>query len=80
MLVLQTCNLFSRGLELADSTLTKSKQNENNETLSNDEANSIGDLNNTFNAIKGEIGKVIIGQEEAIEKCLLDCSRKVTLC
>ena len=68
MLVLQTCNLFYRGLEIAVSTLTKSNENENIETLSNDEANSIGDLNNTFNAIKGEIGKVIFGQEEAIEK------------
>ena len=44
------------------------------ESLSNNDVESIGDLNNTFTAIKEELGKVIIGQDEAIEKmfiCLL---------
>jgi MoxR-like ATPase len=41
------------------------------EVLSENDVQSISDLKDTFSAIKNELGKVIIGQEDAIERIFL---------
>ena len=51
--------------------VNKTPSNKKKEALSENDVQSISDLKNTFSAIKNELGKVIIGQEEAIERIFL---------
>ena len=52
------------------------------EVLSENDVQSISDLKDTFSAIKNELGKVIIGQEDAIERiflCMLSKGRSLLM-
>ena len=51
--------------------VSKTPPNKKTEVLSENDVQSISDLKDTFSAIKNELGKVIIGQEDAIERIFL---------
>ena len=52
--------------------VTKTKKTEKNAlSLNYDEVKSLQDLQYSFESIKKEIGRVIIGQEDAIEKIFI---------
>ena len=51
--------------------VSKTLPNKKTEVLSENDVQSISDLKDTFSAIKNELGKVIIGQEDAIERIFL---------
>ena len=51
--------------------VSKTLPNKKTEVLSENDVQSISDLKDTFTAIKNELGKVIIGQEDAIERIFL---------
>ena len=51
--------------------VSKTLPNKKSEVLSENDVQSISDLKDTFTAIKNELGKVIIGQEDAIERIFL---------
>jgi len=51
--------------------VSKTPPNKKTEVLSENDVKSISDLKDTFSAIKNELGKVIIGQEDAIEQIFL---------
>ena len=51
--------------------VSKTPTNKKSEVLSENDVQSISDLKDTFSAIKNELGKVIIGQEDAIERIFL---------
>lgn len=51
--------------------VSKTLPNKKKEVLSENDVQSISDLKDTFTAIKNELGKVIIGQEDAIERIFL---------
>ena len=51
--------------------VSKTPPNKKIEVLSENDVQSISDLKDTFSAIKNELGKVIIGQEDAIERIFL---------
>ena len=52
--------------------VTKTKKTEKNAlSLNDDEVKSLQDLQYSFESIKKEIGRVIIGQEDAIEKIFI---------
>ena len=54
-----------------NSMVSKTPPNKKTEVLSENDVKSISDLKDTFSAIKNELGKVIIGQEDAIEQIFL---------
>ena len=47
-------------------------------SLNDDEVSALKDLQHSYESIKNEIGKVIIGQNEAIEKSSFACSLRDT--
>ena len=51
--------------------VSKTPPNKKTEALSENDVKSIRDLKDTFSAIKNELGKVIIGQEDAVEQIFL---------
>lgn len=51
--------------------VSKSPPNKKTEVFSENDVQSISELKDTFSAIKNELGKVIIGQEDAIEQIFL---------
>ena len=51
--------------------VSKTPPNKKTEVLSENDVKSISDLKDTFSAIKNELGKVIIGQEDAVEQIFL---------
>jgi MoxR-like ATPase len=51
--------------------VSKTPPNKKTEALSENDVKSISDLKDTFSAIKNELGKVIIGQEDAVEQIFL---------
>jgi MoxR-like ATPase len=51
--------------------VSKTLPNKKTEVLSENDVKSISDLKDTFSAIKNELGKVIIGQEDAVEQIFL---------
>lgn len=51
--------------------VSKTLPNKKSEVLSENDVQSISDLKDTFTAIKNELGKVIIGQDDAIERIFL---------
>ena len=51
--------------------VSKTLPNKKTEVLSENDVQSISDLKDTFTAIKNELGKVIIGQDDAIERIFL---------
>lgn len=54
-----------------NSMVSKTPPNKKTEVLSENDVKSISDLKDTFSAIKNELGKVIIGQEDAVEQIFL---------
>ena len=54
-----------------NSIVSKTPPNKKTEVLSENDVKSISDLKDTFSAIKNELGKVIIGQEDAVEQIFL---------
>jgi MoxR-like ATPase len=51
--------------------VSKTPPNKKTEVLSENDVKSISNLKDTFSAIKNELGKVIIGQEDAVEQIFL---------
>jgi MoxR-like ATPase len=51
--------------------VSKTPPNKKTEVLSENDVKSISDLKDTFSAIKNELDKVIIGQEDAVEQIFL---------
>jgi MoxR-like ATPase len=51
--------------------VSKTPPNKKTEVLSENDVKSISDLKDTFSAIKNELGKIIIGQEDAVEQIFL---------